>query len=101
MLVMSQMSTFSRQLKEAPVSVKAEVFECPAAPGPSKAGASPKDSLSPRTDADATGEMNCSSWVVDSSGFLSPTGPALKEVLDMVDGVGVPNNQPHTTEHVI
>ncbi|XP_045932372.1 v-myb avian myeloblastosis viral oncogene homolog-like 2b [Micropterus dolomieu] len=73
-------------LKEAPVSVKAEVFDCPAAPGPSKAGASPKDSLSPRTDADATGEMNCSSWVVDSSGFLSPTGPALKEVLDMVDG---------------
>jgi hypothetical protein len=26
--------------------------------------------------------------VVDSSGFLSPTGPVLKEVMDMVDGVG-------------
>uniref|UniRef100_A0A8C3AEA5 V-myb avian myeloblastosis viral oncogene homolog-like 2b n=1 Tax=Cyclopterus lumpus TaxID=8103 RepID=A0A8C3AEA5_CYCLU len=33
-----------------------------------------------------TGEMNITSWVVDSSGFLSPTGPVLKEVLDMVDG---------------
>lgn len=47
------------------------------------AAPSPKDSLSPKTD----GEMSCGSWVVDGSGFLSPTGPALKEVLDLVDGV--------------
>uniref|UniRef100_A0A8C7Y1Q1 V-myb avian myeloblastosis viral oncogene homolog-like 2b n=1 Tax=Oryzias sinensis TaxID=183150 RepID=A0A8C7Y1Q1_9TELE len=46
------------------------------------AAPSPKDSLSPKTD----GEMSCGSWVVDGSGFLSPTGPALKEVLDLVDG---------------
>uniref|UniRef100_UPI0037E87B18 v-myb avian myeloblastosis viral oncogene homolog-like 2b n=1 Tax=Semicossyphus pulcher TaxID=241346 RepID=UPI0037E87B18 len=54
--------------------------------GPSKVESSPKNSLSPKNEADATGEMSCSSWVVDSSGFLSPSGPALKEVLDMVDG---------------
>uniref|UniRef100_A0A672FE46 V-myb avian myeloblastosis viral oncogene homolog-like 2b n=1 Tax=Salarias fasciatus TaxID=181472 RepID=A0A672FE46_SALFA len=49
---------------------------------------SPKDSLSPNGDmeSDATGDMNMTNWVVDSSGFLSPTGPAMKEVLDMVDG---------------
>uniref|UniRef100_A0A672F8W4 V-myb avian myeloblastosis viral oncogene homolog-like 2b n=1 Tax=Salarias fasciatus TaxID=181472 RepID=A0A672F8W4_SALFA len=50
-------------------------------------GADP-DSLSPNGDmeSDATGDMNMTNWVVDSSGFLSPTGPAMKEVLDMVDG---------------
>ncbi|XP_061584672.1 v-myb avian myeloblastosis viral oncogene homolog-like 2b [Cololabis saira] len=47
---------------------------------------SPKDSLSPNTEVDNTGEMSSTNWVVDESGFLSPTGPALKEVLDMVDG---------------
>uniref|UniRef100_A0A3Q3WEZ5 Uncharacterized protein n=1 Tax=Mola mola TaxID=94237 RepID=A0A3Q3WEZ5_MOLML len=46
----------------------------------------PTASLSPsRTDL-TSGEMSCLSWVVDSSGFLSPAGPALKEVLDLVDG---------------
>uniref|UniRef100_A0A8C3G7W9 V-myb avian myeloblastosis viral oncogene homolog-like 2b n=1 Tax=Cyclopterus lumpus TaxID=8103 RepID=A0A8C3G7W9_CYCLU len=43
-----------------------------------------RDGSSPKSEA---GEMNITSWVVDSSGFLSPTGPVLKEVLDMVDGV--------------
>uniref|UniRef100_A0A669F6L6 V-myb avian myeloblastosis viral oncogene homolog-like 2b n=1 Tax=Oreochromis niloticus TaxID=8128 RepID=A0A669F6L6_ORENI len=59
--------------------------------GPSKAGLSksvpsPSNSLSPKSEVDSTGGLNSTSWVVDSSGFLSPTGPALKEVLDMVDG---------------
>ncbi|XP_070700918.1 v-myb avian myeloblastosis viral oncogene homolog-like 2b isoform X1 [Pempheris klunzingeri] len=71
-------------LQETPVSasVKAALSDA----GPSKAVSSPKDSSSPKTEADSPGEMSCSSWVVDSSGFLSPTGPVLKEVLDMVDG---------------
>uniref|UniRef100_A0A3B4F733 MYB proto-oncogene like 2 n=1 Tax=Pundamilia nyererei TaxID=303518 RepID=A0A3B4F733_9CICH len=47
---------------------------------------SPSNSLSPKSEVDSTGALNSTSWVVDSSGFLSPTGPALKEVLDMVDG---------------
>lgn len=56
--------------------------------GPSTTTSSPKESLSPRNDADSTtGEINSASWVVDSSGFLSPAGPVLKEVLDLVDGV--------------
>ncbi|XP_037107525.1 v-myb avian myeloblastosis viral oncogene homolog-like 2b [Syngnathus acus] len=50
--------------------------------GPSRAVTSPKDSLSPLSEAGSTGETQ---WVVDNAGFLSPTGPALKEVLDMVD----------------
>uniref|UniRef100_A0A8C3AE90 V-myb avian myeloblastosis viral oncogene homolog-like 2b n=1 Tax=Cyclopterus lumpus TaxID=8103 RepID=A0A8C3AE90_CYCLU len=41
------------------------------------------EQTTPKSEA---GEMNITSWVVDSSGFLSPTGPVLKEVLDMVDG---------------
>lgn len=44
-----------------------------------------KDGSCPKNDQDSTGELN-TTWVVDSSGFLSPTGPALKEVMDMVDG---------------
>lgn len=56
--------------------------------GPSTTTSSPKESLSPRNDTDSTtGEINSASWVVDSSGFLSPAGPVLKEVLDLVDGV--------------
>ncbi|XP_034542697.1 v-myb avian myeloblastosis viral oncogene homolog-like 2b [Notolabrus celidotus] len=71
-------------LQESLNSTSGEAGSCEARP--SRAGSSPKDSLSPKTEADSTGDMNCSSWVVDSSGFLSPSGPALKEVLDMVDG---------------
>lgn len=44
-----------------------------------------KDGSGLKNDQDSTGELN-TTWVVDSSGFLSPTGPALKEVMDMVDG---------------
>ncbi|XP_054473015.1 v-myb avian myeloblastosis viral oncogene homolog-like 2b [Anoplopoma fimbria] len=70
--------------QETPVSdsVKAR----PGEEGPSKAASSPTESLSPKSEGDAAGEMNITSWVVDSSGFLSPAGPVLKEVLDMVDG---------------
>ncbi|XP_049429067.1 v-myb avian myeloblastosis viral oncogene homolog-like 2b isoform X1 [Epinephelus fuscoguttatus] len=71
-------------LQEMPVS--ASVQAGPSKAGPSKSSSSPKDSLSPKTEADTSGEMSVTNWVVDSSGFLSPTGPALKEVLDMVDG---------------
>lgn len=54
--------------------------------GPSTTTSYPKESLSPKNETDsATGEIN--SWVVDSSGFLSPTGPVLKEVFDLLDGV--------------
>lgn len=56
--------------------------------GPSSTTSGPKEDLSPRNDTDSTpGEINSASWVVDSSGFLSPAGPVLKEVLDLVDGV--------------
>ncbi|XP_063329284.1 v-myb avian myeloblastosis viral oncogene homolog-like 2b [Pelmatolapia mariae] len=58
----------------------------PSKAGPSKSVPSPSNSLSPKSEVDSTGALNSTSWVVDSSGFLSPTGPALKEVLDMVDG---------------
>ncbi|XP_060897386.1 v-myb avian myeloblastosis viral oncogene homolog-like 2b isoform X2 [Labrus mixtus] len=64
-------------MQETPGSVSVETGRGEA--GPSNAVSSPKDGLSPKTEAD-------SSWVVDSSGFLSPSGPALKEVLELVDG---------------
>ncbi|CAJ1051806.1 v-myb avian myeloblastosis viral oncogene homolog-like 2b [Xyrichtys novacula] len=70
----------------AETSDSASVEAGPSEAGPSKAVSPPEDSSSLKTEADTSGEMNCSSWVVDSSGFLSPSGPALKEVLDMVDG---------------
>ncbi|XP_056886921.1 v-myb avian myeloblastosis viral oncogene homolog-like 2b isoform X2 [Takifugu flavidus] len=55
--------------------------------GPSTTTTYQKESLSPRTDTDpTTGELSSSNWVVDGSGFLSPAGPVLKEVLDLVDG---------------
>lgn len=74
-------------LQETPFSDSISVS--PDEVGPSKDVSSPKEGLSPKTEADASGETSCSSWVVDSSGFLSPNGPALKEVLDMVDGVSI------------
>uniref|UniRef100_A0A7N6AHI2 V-myb avian myeloblastosis viral oncogene homolog-like 2b n=1 Tax=Anabas testudineus TaxID=64144 RepID=A0A7N6AHI2_ANATE len=70
-----------KDLQEAPASAAG-----PSEEGPSKAVRSPKDSLSPKTETDSSGDTSSTSWVVDSSGFLSPTGPALKEVLDLVDG---------------
>lgn len=61
--------------------------------GPSTTTTYQKESLSPRTDTDpTTGELSSSNWVVDGSGFLSPAGPVLKEVLDLVDGVCICNN---------
>lgn len=58
--------------------------------GTSKVVTPPKATLSPGSETDSTsGEMSLSSWVVDSSGFLSPAGPVLKEVLDLVEGVCV------------
>ncbi|KAK5873052.1 hypothetical protein PBY51_013697 [Eleginops maclovinus] len=68
---------------EAPVAASVKVV--PVEAGPAIASLSPKQSLSPKSEAQSPGE-NSTSWVVDSSGFLSPTGPVLKEVLDMVDG---------------
>ncbi|XP_014833078.1 PREDICTED: myb-related protein B [Poecilia mexicana] len=64
-------------LQEAPAASEAE---------PSKAVSSPRDDSGIKTEVDADEEASGTNWVVDSSGFLSPTGPALKEVLDMVDG---------------
>ncbi|XP_041837583.1 v-myb avian myeloblastosis viral oncogene homolog-like 2b isoform X2 [Melanotaenia boesemani] len=69
-------------LQEMPVSSKAGPSEA----GPSKTVPSPRNDLSPNAEADPAGELNGTSWVVDSSGFLSPPGPVLKEVLDLVDG---------------
>lgn len=87
------------QLQEAPVSDSGKAS--PSEARPSKASRSPKDSLSPRTETDSSGDASCTSWVVDSSGFLSPTGPALKEVLDMVDGVNVPNILQHSRQMLV
>ncbi|XP_033934995.1 v-myb avian myeloblastosis viral oncogene homolog-like 2b [Pseudochaenichthys georgianus] len=67
------------QPSETPVCVKV----VSTAAGPAISPSSP--SLSPKSEAQSPGEIS-TSWVVDSSGFLSPTGPVLKEVLDMVDG---------------
>ncbi|XP_036387277.1 v-myb avian myeloblastosis viral oncogene homolog-like 2b isoform X1 [Megalops cyprinoides] len=47
----------------------------------------PGGGLTPKSESDASGEANNNRWVVDSAGFLSPTsGPALKEVLELMDG---------------
>lgn len=82
----------SLQLNEPPVTAPVKVTASEA--GPSKTPSPPKASLSPGTEADSTsGEMSSSSWVMDNSGFLSPAGPALKEVLEMVDGVCVRDYQ--------
>uniref|UniRef100_A0AAQ5YB23 V-myb avian myeloblastosis viral oncogene homolog-like 2b n=1 Tax=Amphiprion ocellaris TaxID=80972 RepID=A0AAQ5YB23_AMPOC len=72
----------NKDMQEMLVADKAGPTEA----GPSKPVSSPKDSLSLKTEPDTSGEVSCTNWVVDSSGFLSPTGPVLKEVLDMVDG---------------
>lgn len=41
-----------------------------------------------RESSPGGGESSLSQWVVDSSGFLSPSsGPALKEVMEMMEGV--------------
>ncbi|CAB1314708.1 unnamed protein product [Coregonus sp. 'balchen'] len=59
--------------------------------GPREAGShkalSPQQSKTPKSEPNTPGgELNTNSWVVDSSGFLSPNGPGLKEVMEMVVG---------------
>lgn len=80
---------FFPRVQETPaaIAVKAELDE----EAPPKAARSLKEGSSPKSEADAAGEMTSTSWVVDSSGFLSPTGPVLKEVLELVDGVSTSN----------
>ncbi|KAG5274767.1 hypothetical protein AALO_G00139910 [Alosa alosa] len=46
-----------------------------------------KGVVTPIRDSDSGGESSMHQWVVDSSGFLSPSSaPALKEVMEMMDG---------------
>ncbi|KAK1156203.1 hypothetical protein AOXY_G26333 [Acipenser oxyrinchus oxyrinchus] len=62
--------------------------------GASKQGVIPKTPppqtvglLTPKSEPDASGDPCPSRWVVDSSGFLSPTpGPAFKEALELIEG---------------
>ncbi|XP_062250844.1 v-myb avian myeloblastosis viral oncogene homolog-like 2b [Platichthys flesus] len=72
--------------EEMSVPALDESSTSPSEAGPSKALLSPKGSCSIKSEADTSGEVTRSSWVVDSSGFLSPAGPGLKEVMDLVDG---------------
>lgn len=84
----SRLATFFLQLPETPVVVPMKDRHSDA--GSSSTTSAPKEGLSPRKDTDLSpGEINSASWVVDSSGFLSPAGPVLKEVLDLVDGVRI------------
>lgn len=72
--------------KDSEQKIPPSSHETSAKAGTSKSVPSPSNSLSPKSEVDSTGAVTCTSWVVDSSGFLSPAGPVLKEVLDMVDG---------------
>nr|XP_061814549.1 myb-related protein B-like [Nerophis lumbriciformis] len=66
---------------------------------------SPKESSSPMSEAEYTGEINSTNWIVDS--FLFPKGPTLKEVLEMVDSDGwcnlaafdLPEENPSSERH--
>lgn len=50
--------------------------------------ASPKTPKAPTTPKSEGGDSNVSTWVMDSSGFLSPSAaPTLKEVMELMDGV--------------
>uniref|UniRef100_A0AAY4EIV6 Uncharacterized protein n=1 Tax=Denticeps clupeoides TaxID=299321 RepID=A0AAY4EIV6_9TELE len=43
--------------------------------------------VTPKSEPDSAAESSTSSWVPDGSGFLSPsTAPALKEVMEMMEG---------------
>ncbi|XP_023662130.1 v-myb avian myeloblastosis viral oncogene homolog-like 2b isoform X1 [Paramormyrops kingsleyae] len=47
----------------------------------------PRGGATPKPEMDTSSESNPSCWVVDSSGFLSPTsGPAFKEVMELMEG---------------
>ncbi|CAL8337034.1 unnamed protein product [Merluccius merluccius] len=72
-------------LQETMISTERNCAQRVAAPSVEPPSSS-KEALSPKTEPDTSAETSCTSWVVDSSGFLSPTGPVLKEVMDMVDG---------------
>lgn len=81
---------FLTKLQEAPAASEAE---------PSKAVSSPRDDSGIKMEVDIGEEASSTNWVVDSSGFLSPTGPALKEVLDMVDGVRISTAADMSSKH--
>ncbi len=50
--------------------------------------ASPKTPKAPVTPKSEAGDSSVSTWVMDSSGFLSPSAaPTLKEVMELMDGV--------------
>lgn len=72
---------------EAPASTShkkgaAEQGVIPKTPPPQTVGL-----LTPKSEPDASGDPCPSRWVVDSSGFLSPTpGPAFKEALELIEG---------------
>ncbi|CAN9512577.1 unnamed protein product [Ophioblennius macclurei] len=82
-----QLPGCSHDIPDKDLEQKPHVVEAPSS-SQMRSGSSPKDGLSPDAgmESDASGDMNITSWVVDSSGFLSPTGPLLKEVMDLVDG---------------
>lgn len=47
----------------------------------------PKAPTTPKSEADHSGDSNVSTWIMDSSGFLSPSAaPTLKEVMELMDG---------------
>ncbi|KAJ8259737.1 hypothetical protein GJAV_G00172850 [Gymnothorax javanicus] len=47
---------------------------------------SQRGGLTPKSESDPAGDSSISRWVVDSTGFLSPTtAPAFKEVLELMD----------------
>lgn len=49
--------------------------------------ASPKTPKAPTTPKSEAGDSSVSTWVMDSSGFLSPSAvPTLKEVMELMDG---------------
>uniref|UniRef100_A0A8C1RX64 V-myb avian myeloblastosis viral oncogene homolog-like 2b n=1 Tax=Cyprinus carpio TaxID=7962 RepID=A0A8C1RX64_CYPCA len=55
-------------------------------PAPHKT-ASPKTPKAPASPKSEGGDSNVSTWVMDSSGFLSPSAaPTLKEVMELMDG---------------
>ncbi|XP_056108495.1 v-myb avian myeloblastosis viral oncogene homolog-like 2b [Rhinichthys klamathensis goyatoka] len=52
-----------------------------------KATTAPQKTASPKTPKSEAGDSNVSTWVMDSSGFLSPSAaPTLKEVMELMDG---------------
>ncbi|XP_068080246.2 v-myb avian myeloblastosis viral oncogene homolog-like 2b isoform X1 [Danio rerio] len=72
--------------EELPVECSKREPEEKATAPPQKASSpkTPKASTSPKSEG---GDSNVSTWVMDSSGFLSPSAaPTLKEVMELMDG---------------